>query len=482
MARNGSIVSVLQFGPGYLSYVKLKPGTGGPCVVESEVQRGDWSREDGSLQRAVKDFAAKKRLAGTRLFTVLPRHEATLRVLELPTQSDEEIRGMVRLSAEEIVPFSLDDLVTAHSVLENLPGGSAKVLAVVVHRDIIDAHLGVLRDAGLDPEQVFLSTACLMAAAGTATDLDNSAIVNLSPGGIEILILKGGIFTSGRGIASEHSWADPELGSGEREELTAEVRTSLAAHRRESGDGAEVVVVSSECTKVAAAVEALGGALDVPCRAASQLLDRANADDDSSPLVAVGAAVIAGRSGELYIGLLPKLELKRRAAASTRLRVVRAAVMFVLAAAAASGAYWQAVSQRSAYLDELEVRAEALRPFARGVRMKRQHLKRLQSQVEREATPLELLATISSLAPESDLNITRFSYDREQGITLRGRALNSQTFDRLIDDLRGSGARSFEQFAQAQELYRTLRRERDREVWDFAVSIPFLSESEVGDD
>ena len=61
-----------------------------------------------------------------------------------------------RLGAEEIVPFPLEELVTGHYILEKLPHGSSRVLAVVVHRDVIEAHLSVLKAAGLFPEQIFL--------------------------------------------------------------------------------------------------------------------------------------------------------------------------------------------------------------------------------------------------------------------------------------------------------------------------------------
>ena len=119
------------------------------------------------------------------------------------------------------------------------------------------------------------------------------------------------------------------------------------------------------------------------------------------------------------------------------------------------------------------MRAEALRPLARSVATKRQQLRMLQRRVERESTVLELLGGIARLAPKEGLNITRFDYERENGITLYGRALEARFFDGMIDRLRGEGAQTFSQFAQAQESYRTLRKERAQEVWDFSIAIPF---------
>ena len=144
--------------------------------------------------------------------------------------------------------------------------------------------------------------------------------------------------------------------------------------------------------------------------------------------------------------------------------------------------YWQAVQQREAYIAELDSRAEVLRPLARSVATKRRHLRMLQNQVARNATVLELLGNITRLAPKEKLNITRFTYDRVDGIELSGRALQAESFDQMIDDLRGKGSETFSLFAQAQELYRTRSRERGREAWDFAITIPFLEEGETGNE
>ena len=486
MARKGSSISILQFGPPVISLLKVKPGLPGLKVTASEVQWGDWTAVGDSLSEALAKFADAKALSGDRLFTVLPRHEATLRVLELPSQSDEELEGMVRLGAEEIVPFPLEELVTGHSILEKLAHGSSRVLAVVVHRDVIEAHLRVLKAAGLAPEQIFLSTDSLMAAAKEAGSPGLEAFVHLSPGGIEVLVLKDGQYAYGRGIAAENAWTGPEMDEAARAELVSEVRASLSTYQRESGEaeGAAAVYLSSECVDTSELAAALGDALSRSCGEASQVVKIVRQGGDKvsyTPATAIGAALIARGPDTRYVGLLPKDELKRREAASSRLRLVRAAAMLAVAALALAGVYWQGASQRMAYIEELDLRAEALRPLARSVVTKRQHLRMLQSQVRREATMLELLGSIAGLAPDKGLNITRFDYERGRGISLYGRALDTRSFDGMIDRLRGEGAQTFSQFAQAQESYRTLRKERSREVWDFAITIPFGREG-AGDE
>ncbi len=484
--RKGSSISIVQFGPSAISLLKVRPGLPGLKVTASEVQWGEWPGGGDSLSGALKGFADANALSGDRVFSVLPRHEATLRVLELPSQLDDELDGMVRLGAEDIVPFPLEELVTGHCILEKLANGSSRVLVAVVHRDVIEKHLGVLRGAGLVPEQIFLSTDCLMAAAKEAGSTGLEAFVHLSPGGIEVLVLRDGQFAYGRGIVADLARTGSGMDEGARAELVSEVRASLSTYQRESGGeaGAKAVYLSSECVDTAELAADLGDAFGPPCSDAApvvSIVEQGGDEVSCSPVAAIGAALIAQSPDSCYVGLLPDAELKRREAASARLRVCRVAAMLAVAAVALFGVYWQAVSQRTAYIEELDSRAEALRPLARSVGTKRQHLRMLQRQVESEATVLELLGSVVDLAPDSGLNITRFDYERDTGISVYGRALEMGSFDGMIDRLRGEGAAVFSQFARAQESYRSMTKERSMEVWDFGIKIPFDQEG-AGDE
>lgn len=487
MARKGSNISILQFGPSFISLLRVKPGAADLRVTASAVRRGDWSAEDGSLSKAIAELVRAHKASNDRLFTVLPRHEATLRELELPSQSDEEIDGMVRLGAEDIVPFPLDQLVTGHRILDRLPSGSSKVLAVVVQRRIVDEHLELLRAADLAPEQIFLSTDCLIAAASESKSTGTQAFIDLSPGGIEILVLSEGRFVFGRGIATEELWVEPVLGESAREELVSEVQASLGTYARELGDGGPVdtICVSSGCADAAGIAAAMGDAFELPCVVASQVADVVRPGSEALqyvPLAALGAALSAQRTDRHYAGLLPRLEMQRREAATSRLRFARLAAMLALVVFALGGVFGLAVKQRTEYMAELDGRAELLRPLARSVGTKRRQLKMLQNQVAHDTTVLQFLGSIVGLAPKEGLNFTRITYDRAKGIELRGRALEPKAFDKLIDDLRGTGAGTLSEFAQAQEIYRIRSRERGRRTWDFAITIPFSLDEEAGDE
>lgn len=467
MARKSPYITVLQVSPAYLSFVRTRVKGEDVVPESSSCERGLWQAEDGSLQEALRDFAARHRLGEDRVYTVLPRHEAALRILELPSQRDSELDGMVQLSAEDIVPFPIEELHTSYCVLERVGTGGSRVLVAVVRKAVLEAHLNVLNEAGLDPEQVFLSTACLLTEL-TRQGVAEGAVgaLHVAPDGLEALVIRGGTMVFGRGLAADLGGA-AALDAAARDEVSAELRTSLATYRRESEDGVMpgAVIVSAQAFDPGEVAAAVSGAVDVSVRPGH--------DGGAPSLVDLGAARSAAGDRRFFIGLLPESEVRRRAVATTRSRVVRIGALAAVAVLATIAVYGEVVYQRERYLKTLEEHAEELRPIARSLRTKRQQLEFLHEQVDRSMSPLQMLGTIVQLAPDEGLNITQFSYDRDEGITLTGSTRGLPISDGFIDRLRKEGAQSFAQFARAQELYRSARRERGQPVWDFGVSIPF---------
>jgi hypothetical protein len=181
-----------------------------------------------------------------------------------------------------------------------------------------------------------------------------------------------------------------------------------------------------------------------------------------------------------HVSLIPESELRRRTAARARTRLVRFGAAAAVAVLSAAALYAQVFVQRRDYVRELDARAEQLRPVARTLLAKRQQLKLIQDQVDRSFSPLRILNEIAGVAPDSGVNFSRFSFDQHDGVVAQGSAVNPKLFDDLIDNIRGADLDAFPQLARARELYRTARVERSRQVWDFAVTIPF-AEPETND-
>jgi hypothetical protein len=471
LARKGNTFSVLQFDAHLIARLRARRGDKGVEVLgfDREVLNGEGPSE---LESALKEFAQRHRLSSEPVYSILPRHEMTARILVLPSQDAREIEGMVRLNAEEYVPYPVEDLVIDQCVLQRLPDGEARILAAFAHRDAVDAHIAALESAGIVPEEVYMSTTCLASAAMAAhiPGEEPYAVVNAAPGGMEVLVLHGRRLLYSRGVASLRTGNPEELA----EDLAVEVRASLSAYRRDSEDGAAVerLYAASEWTEPGPLCEALTADTGLPCAPVPLGRGLVTAGEDklsAAPLAALGAALAAQGRAPLALRLTPEsLRAAQARAARKRMTAVAAGLAALLLATAAAY-YGLALYQRYAYLNELEARAAEVEVQAADVVAKSRQLDLLQRQVDPGGSALEVLARVSEAAPEADLVFTRFLYERGLRTSVAVRAKTTQQLDEFTAALREKGPL----FAQAHRGPERATREFDTDVVDCTVEVPF---------
>ncbi|MCC6698047.1 MAG: pilus assembly protein PilM [Candidatus Hydrogenedentes bacterium] len=484
MARKSGHISILQFDEQLISRLRVSTSAKGLEILKHDVRRGSWSATDEGLSSAVRDFAKEVRLSEDRVFTVLPRHAMTARILLLPSHDAREIESMVRLSVEEYVPYPEHELVLDQAVLQRFADGQSRVLAVFAHRDIVEDHVRVLRASGIEPEQILVSTACLASAAilarGSADE--RFALIHLASGGVEVLILHGNRLEYGRGVATVQDWGEAtQPGSEALEELAAELRATLSAHRREVEDASPIerVYMCSEwldSAGVATALSDFSGVECVPARFAATLVSRGNELLTGLPLASLGAALNAQERTPIAITLVPEsLELvrKRSAVKRTALRLGGGILAFVLCLAAL---YGQAAIQRANYIAELQSRIAEAEPVALSVEAKRKKLIRLQQHLDRRGSALELLARLTELSPVSGLNIMRFTFAYGEGLTITGRAESLTLVDALAEALREAGRNDVPQFSRAGLGPYKAETEQNQPVIQYEITIPFATQ------
>ncbi|MFP4499618.1 MAG: pilus assembly protein PilM [Candidatus Hydrogenedentota bacterium] len=486
MARKSTYISILQFDEHAIAWLRIDRSSEGAAVLAHEIARGDWS-EEGALSAALSQFVAEHGIKEDAVYTVLPRHSITTRILDLPSDSLEEIAGMVRFSAEEYVPFSTEEILIDQCILQAMSAGMTRVLAAFAHRDVVNGHMNLMEQAGVVPERVFLSTACLATAAAAARPPEQQefALLNMAIGGIEgIVIDDQGRLLFGRGVATARDWGiEGDAAAEAWEELAVESRATLAAYRRESVDGlgVERVFLCSDVTQPERAAEFIANETGKDCQPASFALHLVTSGAEhlkSLPLVALGAALIAQERGSVSIDLLPESVTETRQMKVARKRLLQAAGLVALILLGVAGLFYQHVYQAEQYRIELEQRLNTLAGQARGIREKREQLRILRREVRPRGSVLQYLTKVCEVAPEGDVNVLEFRMRKDDGIDLRGRAQSLDTINALGQALRELGRESaLEHFLNASRKYENDNiRERDKMVWEYHYAIPFNPE------
>lgn len=480
MVHKSGHICILQVDEHLISALRCRRSKKGIEVVAFEQERGAWSRDDAGLEDALSAFARRHHILGDDVYAVLPRHEMTVRILVLPSQDSSEIAGMVRLSAEEHVPYPASELVIDQCVFQRMPDGHSRVLAVFAHRDLVESHVRLLQRAGLDPQRVFVSSACLASAMSAAGSDPNErlAVVHLASRGLEMLVMRGQAVEYGRAVSISFDW--DRLGESPEavEELVTEVRATLAGFRREASDDGSVdhLYVCSECTDVHAAAACLAEATALECspvRCLSSLLGSSAEHLETTPLGMLGAALIAQDRASVVIDLAPPSLIRARTVAQKRRALIALGSIAAGLLVSVGALYGVCVCQRNAYIRALEQGIERIRPTAEDVAMKQRNLAVLQQRVDRSGTALELLARIGELAPDSGMTFTKFTYDSRRGLVIQGRALDLAEVNRFSAALRRAGRSEAPWLAEARQGKSAEVQERGQTVQQFEIEIPF---------
>jgi Tfp pilus assembly PilM family ATPase len=466
---------------GFSVYLFRKRGAG-LVWLDHEVAVVPGTVEGNEAQGALKELALKHRLDRCSLCTVLWRHDVTTRILELPSEDPAELQSMVALNMDEYVPYAPDEVSLAVVPLGRVSPGVSRVLAVFAHKDVIDQHVALLKAAGLTPEAIFFSTACLMevVAARVIALPGPAAVISLGESFLETAVFHDGTlcFTRGVTIAPVQN---SETTSTLFEEYASEVRTSLAAFRRESNvPQPEILYLTGEITADRKELaEYLTQSTGLPCEwiaprspiVTVETEGKPTRRIDALPLVPLGAALHAVQGQSRVDFLPPSLATERKAE-----RIARQCLVWGLAVTlflvTLGGGYIYALHRYQKYITELESAISLVEPSAKGVAAKQNQLRILNQQVERKGSVLELLSAVVNAAPEG-VNITRFTYNRKEGLNLFGNAKSVDHVHQFTDALRKGAQAHLHFFAQARSLYEHKISERGQPVYSYQIAIPF---------
>jgi len=108
---------------------------------------------NGSLPDQVRGFLDRHQLNATTVLSSLPGDLVTLRTFFLPFRDRKRLDQTVPFELETQVAFGLDEVVVDYAVLHRDRAGCT-VLAALVQRKDLEAHLALLHDAGVDPKVI----------------------------------------------------------------------------------------------------------------------------------------------------------------------------------------------------------------------------------------------------------------------------------------------------------------------------------------
>jgi len=90
----------------------------------------------------------------------LPGRYVSTRILALPFSDRKKIDQTLPFEIEGLIPLPLEEILLDYEILESGPEGT-KVLVLFTERKLLESHLDLLREAGIDPNTVLPSSIAL---------------------------------------------------------------------------------------------------------------------------------------------------------------------------------------------------------------------------------------------------------------------------------------------------------------------------------
>jgi len=156
-----------------------------------------------ALRSALSEFEP----AGAVYISALSGQSVVIRYPRLPKMPEEEIPGAVEIEAAQNIPYEMEEIVMDSVKLEEVTENDRtlfKILLVAARRELVDARLAVLRQAGVHPHVLGIDSLALTDAISMAGGLppdESVALINVGATTTNIHFCRDGISSFIRDIA-----------------------------------------------------------------------------------------------------------------------------------------------------------------------------------------------------------------------------------------------------------------------------------------
>ena len=386
-------------------------------------------REAGELGETLRALLKPVRFANAQVIGVVSREQVITRVVKFPSTEARELAQMTELYAKAQLPYPRDQVVVGSHVLVQQEGFST-IAIVACQRDIIERHLALLREAGLSPGLLAVSSWGVLGwyrqAVRTAPTKEPSLVVNVDDNRTDFVLISDGRILSSRSVAQGlQDWR----GAAETTELLAlEVERSRASIRKEL-PGTEVrSLVLTGLGELGQWQDALSQRLGLPATVIDgrQALAGSRGASMATPVspVVVGGLACGGLQGAL--NLIPP-EVKEQAHHRSKVQelvTVGALLMGVLALG--SGLLLAQAFRQKQTAEQLDQAVASIEPTARRVQDTAHLAQLVGSMLEHRRQLATILSGVFRATP-SEVTLEALTFERaRREVVLRGSAASTQ--------------------------------------------------------
>jgi Tfp pilus assembly PilM family ATPase/Tfp pilus assembly protein PilN len=411
------------------------------------------------------------------LIANIPREEAAVRFLTLPSVNDFEISQMVNYQAPRQILYSKDEMIFDYQVIEKTEKGHSHVALIIVHRDTVNRHLEIMNTFHLEPEFITLSTISIFNWFLTTQEYPPHekappvAIIDINYANTEILVSIGLQLIFSRGVPIGISHLTEKNNEKYRLKFSQEISRSFDTfHKEQSKIKINKILLTSQNETIRAT---LSEDFSLPVETLDLFHNLVTAESSTLDEVEQGISLASVLGSALcdppQINLLPPHIQRKRQEKKKKKEYCKA--LSLLATILCLGIFLvgKSLYDKEQYLKELDRKLKKIAPVAEEIETMEKKVTLITKHLNVENSSIEILRELYEIVPHQ-ITLSTFTFQEGKLVTLRGTSQAMSDVFTFINVLENSPY-----FQNVQIRYARKRKVKNKEITDFQISCPLLA-------
>ncbi len=431
--ENRTIIEVTNT---YLKVLQIKMQKGKPFLSNLDI-----IETSNRTEQQVINLLSQVSIKVKNTIVVIPKRYVILKQFSMPSQDEQEIHKMLSLKILQQVPFTQEEIVYDHYILEKLPDGYTKVLSAISPIEQISACLKPLEGAGLTVSNVFISSFGIAGWFSQFTEEKNPlGILNLDYDDAELCFYYEGKFLFSRNFNAGLS----DLRKDDLSDMLNQVELTLKAYQNEfPALNIEKIFIATDFTQIETLskgiverfnipVEIIRPSEKIPCE-----LQVLSLIKNYSMVSLIGAWGFVNAGTEHQIDLVPRVAQNSNEPQFAINHLLKFLLSLSVLLALIVFALRFETYQKYVYLQSLEKRIDAIQEKSKEEEKKLDNIRKIQSISHPQVPLTDILRDIYQATP-SEIYFRQISFDQDLTLRIDGIAGNQNilsSFQKRIQNL-----------------------------------------------
>lgn len=402
-------------------------------------------------------FRAKDIKKSTKVILCLPRYLVTTRYIKIPSRDPQEIEKIISLAASKYLPYPSEELVSRYYLIGQDSEGYSRILLVLIHRNVLNRYLKIVKDSGLQAVAVSVSSYGLyswyLSCQAPSDKSGTLLLVDIDSAYQDLVVISEGRLVFTRSFTVELKPQDPALVNLGLDKILEEIKRSLITYQKENIDrNPTQIILTGSPQNINVLEQKLSNALSLPVKSIG------------SPF----SSVIGLALGEDLesLDLTPKETREKRKFLVKRREWLKSAVLFIAALVILILGIGKNIYDKTHYLNRIKAKIDTLSAEAKSLEEIKNQLEIIKEQFSIPVSGIDALYEIYRISPPS-ITLNSFSFEEKERLVIKGQAQDLSSVFKFVTTLEES-----EYFKGVSVKNATKRKTELTEVADFEIICP----------